>query len=184
MIIDEIVDSFKNQTRPNIRWKMVGDMYRRIDYIQSTFNGIKTVTEFGPFEGCSTSAWISLRPEKFVTVDRGITLDVDLYKQAAEEVGVDFEFILGNDIEIDIEPCELLFIDTMHSEDHTFNELQRHADKISKYLVFHDVNPIRFETLKGINKWWENHPEWHLKYQDFDDCGFLVLERITKETLE
>ena len=83
MIIDEIVDSFKNQTRPNIRWKMVGDMYKRIDYIQSTFRGIKTITEFGPFEGCSTSAWISLRPEKFVTVDRGITLDVDLYKQAA-----------------------------------------------------------------------------------------------------
>ena len=178
MIIDEIVDSFKNQTRPNIRWKMVGDMYKRIDYIQSTFGGIKTVTEFGPFEGCSTSAWISLRPEKFVTVDRGITLDVDLYKQAAEEVGVNFEFILGNDIEIDIEPCELLFIDTMHTEDHTYEELQRHADKISKYLVFHDVNPARFDTLKGINKWWKDHPEWNLKYQDFQDCGFMVLEKI------
>ncbi len=105
MIIDEIVESFKNQTRPNTRWKMVGDMYKRIDYIKSTFKGIKTITEFGPFEGCSTAAWISLRPEKFVTVDRGITLDVDLYKQAAEEVGVNFEFILGNDIEINIEPC-------------------------------------------------------------------------------
>lgn len=177
MIIDDIVEGFQTKTRPNIRWKMVGDMYKRIDYIKSTFVGVKTITEFGPFEGCSTAAWISLRPERFVTVDRGQTLDVDLYQRASEEVGTDFTFILGNDLEIDIEPCELLFIDTMHTEDHTFHELQRHADKISKYLVFHDVNPMRFETLKGINKWWKTHPEWHLKYQDFNDCGFLVLER-------
>ena len=88
-----------------------------------------------------------------------------------------FKFVIGNDIEIDIEPCELLFIDTMHTEDHTFNELLRHADKISKYLVFHDVNPNRFDTLKGINKWWKDHPEWNLKYQDFEDCGFMVLQK-------
>jgi len=110
-------------------------------------------------------------------VDRGVSLDVPVFQEAAEEVGVSFKFIIGNDIEIDIEPCELLFIDTMHTEDHTFNELQRHADKISKYLVFHDVNPNRFNTLKGINKWWVNHLEWHLKYQDFEDCGFMVLEK-------
>ena len=153
MLIDKIVESFKNQTRPIIRWKMVGDMYKRLDYIQKTFIGVETITEFGPFQGCSTAAWISLRPKKFV---------------------------IGNDIEIDIEPCELLFIDTMHTEDHTFNELLRHADKISKYLVFHDVNPNRFDTLKGINKWWVNHSEWQLKYQDFEDCGFMVLEKLSQ----
>ncbi len=180
MLIDKIVESFKNQTRPNIRWKMVGDMYKRLDYIQKTFIGVETITEFGPFQGCSTAAWISLRPKKFVTVDRGVSLDIPVFQQAAEEVGVSFKFVIGNDIEIDIEPCELLFIDTMHTEDHTFNELQRHADKISKYLVFHDVNPNRFDTLKGINKWWVNHSEWHLKYQDFEDCGFMVLEKLSQ----
>ena len=180
MLIDKIVESFKNQTRPNIRWKMVGDMYKRLDYIQKTFIGVETITEFGPFQGCSTAAWISLRPKKFVTVDRGMSLDIPVFQQAAEEVGVSFKFVIGNDIEIDIEPCELLFIDTMHTEDHTFNELLRHADKISKYLVFHDVNPNRFDTLKGINKWWVNHSEWQLKYQDFEDCGFMVLEKLSQ----
>jgi len=180
MLIDDICESFKNRTRPNIRWKMVGDMYKRLDYIQKTFIGVETITEFGPFQGCSTAAWISLRPKKFVTVDRGVSLDIPVFQQAAEEVGVSFKFVIGNDIEIDIEPCELLFIDTMHTEDHTFNELQRHADKISKYLVFHDVNPNRFNTLKGINKWWVNHSEWQLKYQDFEDCGFMVLEKLSQ----
>jgi hypothetical protein len=177
LLIEEIYNGFKNQTRPDIRWKMVGDMYRRMDFIQEKFKGIETITEFGPFQGCSTSAWLMLRPKKFTTVDTGTTLDADLYKKAADEINVEFKFILGSDLEIDIDPCELLFIDTMHSEDHTYNELLRHADKVSKYLVFHDVNPERFGTLAGIEKWWKDHPEWKLDYQDFDDCGFMVLKK-------
>jgi len=177
MLIDDICESFKNRTRPDIRWKMVGDMYRRIDFIQQTFTGVQTITEFGPFQGCSTAAWLSLRPKKFVTVDQGVSLDVNLYKKAAEEINVDFQFIQGSDLGIDIEPCELLFIDTVHTEEHTYQELQRHADKVSKYLVFHDVTQPRFGTLAGINLWWKDHPEWKLKYQDFDDCGFMILEK-------
>ena len=177
MLIDDICESFKNCTRPNIRWKMVGDMYRRVDFIQQTFTGVQTITEFGPFQGCSTAAWLSLRPKKFVTMDQGVSLDVDLYKKAAEEINVDFQFIQGSDLEIDIEPCELLFIDTVHTAEHTYQELQRHADKVSRYLVFHDVTQPRFGTLAGIKRWWKDHPEWKLKYQDFDDCGFMILEK-------
>lgn len=177
MLIDDICESFKNCTRPNIRWKMVGDMYRRVDFIQQTFTGVQTITEFGPFQGCSTAAWLSLRPKKFVTMDQGVSLDVDLYKKAAEEINVNFQFIQGSDLEIDIKPCELLFIDTMHTEEHTYQELTLHADKVSRYLVFHDVTQPRFGTLAGINLWWKDHPEWKLKYQDFDDCGFMILEK-------
>jgi len=177
MLIDDICESFKNRTRPNIKWKMVGDMYRRIDFIQQTFTGVETITEFGPFQGCSTAAWLSLRPKKFVTVDQGVSLDVDLYKKAAEEINVDFLFIQSSDLEIDIEPCELLFIDTMHTEEHTYQELILHADKVSRYLVFHDVTQPRFGTLAGINLWWKDHPEWKLQYQDFNDCGFMILKK-------
>ena len=100
MIIEEIFNSFKNKTREGVRWKMVGDMYRRMDYIQQTFQGVETIIEFGPFQGCSTSAWLMLRPKKFVTVDQGTTLDKKLFQQAAEEAGVEFQFLLGNDLEI------------------------------------------------------------------------------------
>ena len=183
MLIDEIVDSFKNQSRPNIRWKMVGDMYKRIDYIQQTFAGVETITEFGPFQGCSTAAWLSLRPKKFVTVDQGASLDIDLYKKAAEEIGVDFEFKIGNDIEIDIDPCDLLFIDTMHTQEHTYQELKRHANKVKKFLVFHDVNPKRFTTLAGIEQWRQENAGWQTHYVDYDDCGFMVLEKMLEEKI-
>ena len=177
LLIEEIYQSFKNRTRPNIRWKMVGDMYRRMDYIQQTFQGVETITEFGPFQGCSTAAWLMLKPKTFITIDAGVALDVELYKKAAAEIKVDFKFIVSNDLETTINPCELLFIDTMHTEEHTYNELRLHADKVSKYLVFHDVAEPRFGTYAGIRKWWKDCPEWHIKYHDNDDCGFLVLEK-------
>jgi hypothetical protein len=177
MLIDEIYESFKNKTREGIKWKMVGDMYRRMDFLLDTFADVKTITEFGPYQGCSTSAWIKLQPNKFTTVDRGIALDVELFKQAATEAGVDFNFIIGDDLEIEIEPCELLFIDTVHTDEHTFQELTIHASKASRYLAFHDVATPRFTTIDGINRWWKDHSEWKLKYKDEDDCGFMILER-------
>lgn len=177
MLIDDIYLSFKNKTRENIKWKMVGDMYRRMDYILEHFQGIETITEFGPFQGCSTAAWLMLRPKKFTTVDKGVALDIDTFSKAARELGVDFNFIIGDDTEIEIDPCELLFIDTTHTEDHTYLELSIHAHKVSKFLVFHDINESRFTTLKGINRWWIKNPEWKLYYQDFDDCGFMVLKK-------
>jgi hypothetical protein len=175
-LIEEIYSSFRNKTRPNIRWKMVGDMYKRMDYIQEKFAGVQTITEFGPFQGCSTAAWLMLRPKKFTTVDQGTTLDIDLFNKAATEVGVEFKFILGNDLEIEIEHCELLFIDTVHSQEHTYNELKTHANKVSKYLVFHDVNPERFGTLAGIEQWRLENSEWKTDYIDYEDCGFMVLK--------
>jgi hypothetical protein len=177
LLIEEIYQSFKNKTRPGIKWKMVGDMWSRMDYIQETFAGIQTITEFGPYQGCSTAAWINLRPKKFTTVDRGIALDVDLFKRAAEEIGVEFNFIIGSDLEIEIEPCELLFIDTSHVEEHTYLELQRHADKATQYIVFHDIVEPRFGTMPGIRRWWKNNPQWVEKYKDLNECGFLVLQK-------
>ena len=178
LLIDEIYQSFKNKSRPNIKWKMVGDMWSRMDFIQETFPGIETITEFGPFQGCSTAAWLKLKPKKFTTVDRGIALDIDVFKSAAREIGIEFNFIVGSDLDIEIEPCELLFIDTVHTEEHTFQELTLQADKVSKYLVFHDIVEPRFGTMAGIKKWWKNHPEWIEKYSDQNDCGFLILEKI------
>jgi len=176
-LIEQIYLEFRNRTRSNTKWKMVGDMYKRMDFIQEKFKGIQSITEFGPYQGCSTSAWLMLKPKKFTTVDQGIVLDLERFQKAAKEINVEFNFILGNDLEVDIEPCELLFIDTVHSKEHTYNELKTHAHKISKYLVFHDVNPERFGTLEGINQWRLENTDWETDYVDYEDCGFMVLKK-------
>lgn len=175
----ELYNSWKNRTRPSTRWKMTGDITGRMDWLVETFTGVDSITEFGPFQGCSTSAWLVCGPKKIVTVDVNINLDIDQYTKIASELGIDFKFIHSSDLDIDIEETDLLFIDTMHTEEHTFLELDKHAGKVKKYLAFHDVNPVRFSTQAGIDRYLSNNPnQWKVLYHDINDCGFLVLERI------
>jgi hypothetical protein len=85
----------------------------------------------------------------------------------------------SDDLAIDIEYTDLLFIDTKHTEERTYLELKKHAEKAKKYLAFHDVNPARFATPLGIKKYLDEYPGiWKEYYRDEIDCGFLVLQRI------
>jgi len=177
-LIDEIFESFALKTRPNIKWKMAGDMPHRIKMLKEKFQGVKNITELGTYQGCSTALWLSLRPEKLTCIDIGTYLDLKTFQKAADEIGTDFKFIQANSLDITIEPCELLFIDTVHREDHVYQELTRHADKVSKFLAFHDVNEELSSTIFGIRKWHKENPNWKIYYENYWLCGFLILEKI------
>ena len=175
----DLYTSWKEKTRPNTRWKMTGDITGRLDWLVETFTGLETITEFGPCQGCSTAAWFACNPKKITTVDINVNLDVILYESIAKECSIDFKFIHASDIDIEIDETDLLFIDTMHTADHTYLELKNHAHKVKKFLVFHDVNPQRFGTQEGIDQYLkENFGVWKTFYHDVNDCGMLVLERI------
>jgi predicted O-methyltransferase YrrM len=175
--VEILYQGFKQKTLPNINWHMTGDMSSRMDFIQLMFKGIKTITELGTFQGCSTSAWLKLEPKKLLTVDIERYLDEEIFKQAAKEINVDFKYVIQDDLTINLDPCELLFIDTSHVEEHTYLELQRHADKATQYIVFHDIVEPRFCTMPGIRRWWKNNPQWIERYKDLNECGFLVLQK-------
>ena len=67
--IDILFEGFKQKTLPNINWHMTGDFSSRMDAMQNLFKDVKTITELGTFQGCSTSAWLKLRPKKLITID-------------------------------------------------------------------------------------------------------------------
>jgi len=54
--------------------------------------------------------------------------------------GIDFEFVLGNDLELSLPDYDLIFIDTEHEYDQLKKELFIYGDKAKKFLVFHDTN--------------------------------------------
>jgi len=83
------------------------------------------------------------------------------------------------------DPFDMLFIDTLHTSYQVFEELSQHADKVRKYLVFHDTET--FGTvgedggpglLDGINRWHAKHPEWSIVERYENNNGLIVMERI------
>lgn len=176
--IDILFEGFKQKTLPNINWHMTGDFSSRMDAMQNLFKDVKTITELGTFQGCSTSAWLKLRPKKLITIDIKPHLDKDIFEIAAKEIGVHFEYIIADDMTINIEPCDLLFIDTSHTEEHTYQELKRHGNKALKYIAFHDVVEPKHQTMLGIKRYLqENINKWEIFYKDLVGDGFLVLKK-------
>ena len=105
---------------------------------------------------------------------------------ACKEKGIDFTFRLGDTRKIEIEETDLLFIDTLHRYTQLKIELELHANKAKKYLVFHDTT--NFETIgeneidKGlwlaIEEFLAEHKEWKLKKRYTNNNGLTIVERV------
>lgn len=184
---------WKTRTKPNIHYKMAGDMPERLEWVINTFTDVDSIIEFGSYEGCSTVGWLACAKKSLVCVDiqKRPQFNEYLYKKIAEEKGIQFEFILEDDLKFTFDSCDLLFIDTMHTKEHTYKELVTHANKVNKYIVFHDSNPKYTGVRDGIDLWLKETSDWVEIYnEDFApypsparDCGLCVYKKISNTTL-
>lgn len=140
----------------------------------------KHITELGVRWIVSTWGWLATKPDKLVCYDIadpshwGANIQ-DVY-DTAKELGVDFTFTLADDLKIEIEETDLLFIDTEHTYEQLSAELKLHGNKARKYLTFHDTTlpPLR----KAIKEFMDENPHWIVKEDHQNNNGFMVLKRI------
>jgi hypothetical protein len=127
--------------------------------------------------GVSTTAFLYANPEKLISYDLYFNETVQSYFDRAKELNKNYHYIIADVLNVEIEPTDLLFIDTLHSYNQIKQELKLHANKVSKYIVFHD-----------IVTWGLNGESWHgLKNEDFwgernSSVGILpAIEEFLKE---
>jgi hypothetical protein len=155
------------------------------------------VTEMGVRDGKSTTAFlhsgVSLR-----SYDLYIDKSVSPLFVIAKSNGKDVQYIKGDSTEVDIEETDMLFIDTWHCYPQIKKELERHHNKVSKYLVFHDThtygvigerysgskediltdvidNPLGI--LPGIIEFTIENKEWSFYKHYTNNNGLTVLKR-------
>lgn len=153
------------------------------------------ITEMGVRTVVSTWAFLAARPKKLVSIDIN-PCPIESAKQLALENGIDFEFIIADtgSPATEIEPTDLLFIDTWHCYDQMKKELALHPSKARKYMIFHDTTtfaqhpeiggypvPAGF-THRGIwpaiEEFLVEHPEWRLLERYTHNNGLTILERV------
>ncbi len=113
---------------------VVSDINELLPYLKEYGEKVKTITEFGVRQPTSTYAFLAANPEKLVSYDIIKHPDVDLINEP------NFEFILGNTLEVEIEETDFLFIDTWHTADQLTAELALHSDKVRKFIGLHDTS--------------------------------------------
>lgn len=174
--LDQLKKDFINLEIEPTDW--LGDSPSRFDTYARYASQVDSIVEFGVYTGLSTCAWLSGKPKKlrsYDITDRNLSVLPELeYNAQLNET--DFTFKIANSLEIDIEPCDLLFIDTVHKFDHCLAELNRHANKAGRYIVLHDPSdwPGVFEA---VIKYLHYNRSWHIVEHCNKNSGLLVLER-------
>lgn len=161
----------------------------------------KHITEMGVRGIVSTWGWLAAMPEKLIGYDlyppSRYGGDLQSVYDTAAHVGVNFQFIQGDTLEITIEPTDLLFIDTWHVYDQLKQELTRHHSNVNRYICLHDTTSYEFEN-EGFNSdhsfggeltkqgLWpaveeflhEQSGTWILRERYTNNNGFTILERV------
>ena len=122
-------------------------------------------------------------------------------KELSKICGISFQFLCADDRTVQIEPCEMLFIDSLHTYAHLTYELEIFSPKVSRYIALHDTSapwghkedtsytgdyseyPAWIPNGKkglwpAVEDFLANHPEWSLLERRLNNHGFTILERV------
>lgn len=142
------------------------------------------VTEMGFRIGTSFCALLLAQPRKLITYDIELPAEPvqDLLNVAGDTQCVFHE---ASTLDVEIEPTDMLFIDTLHTYTQLKKELELHGNKSKKYLMFHDTVTFgkRGEDGKepglmdAIAEFCLINPHWHVAKHDLNNNGLLILER-------
>lgn len=164
------------------------DINEHLELLYSLGKQVQNITEFGVGFGRSTKAFIAAIAETGGTLhsyEIKVLEGVSELFAAAQEAGLNAHFCEESTLEAEIAETDLLLIDSHHTFDQVWNELQKHSDKVKKFIVFHDTELYGISgqdqgsigIWPAIYQWMESHGEWQIKEQRYNNNGLLVLEK-------
>jgi len=142
--VENVFKNFCNLNYPEhiIYPRGIVDINEHLPKLKEYASKCEHVTEMGTRFAVSTVGFIIGKPKKFVSID----LNYHFFKpfeseinSFAKECNVDFKFIEGDVLKMDIEQTDLLFIDTLHTYNQLSKELRRHEKNVNKWIILHDT---------------------------------------------
>ena len=180
----EVLENIYNQ-----RCSMPSDINEHLPTLKKYAEECDHITEMGVRWVVSTFAFMMGKPKKLISIDidpvekHGIQT-IDLIT-LAKTAGVEFEFVLGDTTEIEIEETDFLFIDTLHTYTQLKKELALHPSKVKKYIGFHDTTTFaQVGEYKEVGLWpaieefLSSNPEWVIAEKFENNNGLTILKRI------
>lgn len=142
------------------------------------------ITELGTGFGNSTVALLAAQPKRLLSYDLRF-LDSALILKPMHGI-TDFQLIEADDLTIQLEPTDMIFIDTYHTYLHLSQELRLHAHAAKKFIAFHDTEVFgktsedgtRPGLVTAIKEFLIRCPFWQLKSHSNIHNGLTVLQKM------
>lgn len=159
------------------------------------------ITEMGVRVPTSTWAFLTSKPKKMISYDIVNAPGIDEVKSIANENQLDYQFIIDDVLQIDMEQTDLLFIDTLHTYNQLNAELNLHSRKVNKYIILHDTVTYGFIDeqiydhasyhIKSINKsksglryaiseFLNQNPDWVIDREYLNNNGLTILMKVSQ----
>ena len=161
------------------------DMFEHMDVIKSYSAQCESAVEFGVYDCTSTWALLAGHPKRLTSYDIERRVEVSEAEAVTAGSGTVFRFVLASSLEVDIEECDLLFIDSMHTYEHLKRELDLHAGKVRKYILMHDTTTFgeigqtneKPGLWPAVAEFVRDHAEWSIAERRINCHGLTVLKR-------
>lgn len=151
------------------------DINLHLPTLKSYYDKCDSVTELG-VRGCvSLFAALASNAKKVVAVDI-----FNVWVPECDKL----TFICADDLTIEIEETDFLFIDSRHCYEQCIVELMLHGNKAKKYIGFHDTFIFGTHGDDGkeglnaaINEYLKYNHEWSICYQTEINNGLTIIEK-------
>jgi len=176
--------------------KTPSDINEHLEVLYDLAKECTHITEMGVRSVVSTWAFMYRNPSVLVGIDIHVHPNIDIALNAYPK----WKFIQADTLKIDIEPTDLLFIDTLHIYSQLKKELFKHGYKAKKYIVLHDTTtygtsdePTDWQTpeimenyqtenkkglMPAVNEFLEFNKEWYIYRQYTNNNGLTILKRL------
>jgi tetratricopeptide (TPR) repeat protein len=129
------------------------DIYQHLPTLYNLARQCGHITEMGTRWAVSTTALLLAQPTKLICYDRFRFPEVD--RLALLAGNTEFIFHQADVLQVEIEPTDMLFLDTWHVYDQLKEEFRLHSGRVRKYIVLHDTTAFseRGETDGYVGLW-------------------------------
>lgn len=162
------------------------DIHEHLPLLKKYASRCRRVTEMGVREVVSTWALLAANPKVLRCYDLAFHPNMERAENIARMAGIDLRFVIADTTQVEIEPTEFLFIDTLHTYDHLRTELSLHANRVSKYIALHDTNmfgevgetPNSKGLTPAIEEFLQAWPKWRMELRLSNNNGLTILKKV------
>jgi hypothetical protein len=105
--------------------------------------------------------------------------------EEAKNAGRNVTLHVDDTRKVEIAETDLMLVDSLHIYEQVQKELELHAGKVRKYLLFHDTTLFADRGEFGGKGIWpavqefiDSHPEWQLIERRHNNNGLTILKRV------
>lgn len=178
------------------------DIHEHLETLRRYALECDRICEMGVRAIVSTWAFLASNPKKMISIDyynpENFGSSIKEVELICDEYNISFKFILANTLEVEIDECDLLFIDTWHDYKQLKMELHRHHTKVTKYIILHDTNSFAFKNepfyetydsereitnlpqglIPAIDEFLCKNPQWYVYERFSNNNGLTILKKI------